>query len=81
MIVYVRARQRYTQIGMFGKMLKELDVGNTEDTEGICALIYSLLFHMIVHNGGPLWRGQRQTVEKLILSESPLMNRQPTVAV
>jgi hypothetical protein len=65
---------------MFGKMLEELDVGNTEDIEGICALIYSLLFHMIVHNGGPLWHGQRQTVEEAD-SFTPLMNRQPTVAV
>jgi len=35
MIAYVRARQRYIQIAMFGKMLEELDVGNTEGDDQI----------------------------------------------
>jgi hypothetical protein len=78
MIVYVRAGQRYTP-------LEELDVGNTEDDDQIfrgdpCPYIFLTFFRIIVHNGGPLGRGQRQTVEEAD-SVTLLMNRQATVAV
>jgi hypothetical protein len=55
------------RLRMFGKMLEELDVGNTEGDGQIfkgdpCPYIF-LLFRIIVYNKGLLWRGQYWTVD------------------
>jgi hypothetical protein len=77
MMVY-RLGKDIHRLRRFEKMLEELDVGNTEGDDQIFrGDPWPYIFLCFVHNGGPLWRGQRQIVEKMILIP-PLLNRQPT---